>query len=217
MKMSSMDKVLIVEDHEDAATVLQGVVKTAFDSSTIRRVGTLAEGLEAIKEIQFDLALIDLGLPDGSGMDLIKALSTTKKTFTVVTTIFEDSEHLFDCLSAGAQGYLLKGHQQEEIVDLLQGILNGRPPLSPSIAEAILGYFHSSPPSRSDKPSVLTGRESEILQLIAKGCHVKEVAGMLLIANSTVSAHIKNIYQKLDIHNRAEATAAAVNLNLYSP
>ena len=217
MKMSSMDKVLIVEDHEDAATVLQGVVKTAFDSSTIRRVGTLAEGLEAIKEIQFDLALIDLGLPDGSGMDLIKALSITKKTFTVVTTIFEDSEHLFDCLSAGAQGYLLKGHQQEEIVDLLQGILNGRPPLSPSIAEAILGHFHSSPPSSREKPSVLTDRESEILQLIAKGCQVKEVAGMLLIANSTVSAHIKKIYQKLDIHNRAEATAAAVNLNLYSP
>lgn len=217
MKMSSVDKVLIVEDHEDVAAVLQGVVKQAFDSSTIRRVGTLAEGLQAIKEIQFDLALIDLGLPDGSGMDLIKALSTTKNTFTVVTTIFDDNEHLFDCLSAGAQGYLLKGHQQDEIVDLLQGILHGRPPLSPSIAQAILGHFHSSTPSRSEEPSLLTGRESEILQLIAKGCHVKEVAGMLLIANSTVSAHIKKIYQKLDIHNRAEATAAAVNLNLYSP
>jgi DNA-binding NarL/FixJ family response regulator len=212
-----MDKVLIVEDHEDVATVLQDVVKTAFDSSTIRRVGTLAEGLQAIEEIQFDLALIDLGLPDGSGMDLIKALSTTKKTFTVVTTIFDDNEHLFECLSAGAQGYLLKGHQQDEIVDLLQGILNGRPPLSPSIAQAILGHFHNGMLSRSEKPSILTGRESEILQLIAKGCQVKEVANMLLIANSTVSAHIKKIYQKLDIHNRAEATAAAVNLNLYSP
>jgi DNA-binding NarL/FixJ family response regulator len=217
MKMSSVDKVLIVEDHEDVAVVLQGVVKTAFDSSTIRRVGTLAEGLEAIQEIQFDLALIDLGLPDGSGMDLITALSTTKKTFTVVTTIFDDNEHLFDCLSAGAQGYLLKGHQQEEIVDLLQGILNGRPPLSPSIAQSILGHFHSDTQSKSEKPTILTARESEILQLIAKGCRVKEVAEMLLIATSTVSAHIKKIYQKLDIHNRAEATAAAVNLNLYSP
>ena len=217
MRMSSMDNVLIVEDHEDVAAVLQDVVKTAFDSSTIKRVGTLAEGLEAIKENQFDLALIDLGLPDGSGMYLIKALSTTQKTFTVVTTIFDDNEHLFDCLSAGAQGYLLKGHQQDEIVDLLQGILNGRPPLSPSIAQAILGHFRSDTKSKSKESSILTVRESEILQLIANGCHVKEVADMLLIANSTVSAHIKKIYQKLDIHNRAEATAAAVNLNLYSP
>ncbi len=144
-------------------------VKTAFDSTTIVCVGRLAEGLRAIRETQFDLALIDLGLPDGNGMDLIK------------------------------------------------GILDGRPPLSPSIAQAILKHFHNVAPRADEQPSALTGREAEVLQLIAKGCHVKEVAGMLLIANSTVSAHIKKISQKLDIHNRAEATAAAVNLNLYSP
>jgi DNA-binding NarL/FixJ family response regulator len=212
-----MDKVLIVEDHEDVASVLQDVVKTAFDSTTILWVDSLAEGMEAIKETQFDLALIDLGLPDGSGMDLIRELGTTKQTFVVVTTIFDDNEHLFECLSLGAQGYLLKGHQQAEIVEFLQGILNGKPPLSPSIAQEILKHFHNVTPREDEQSTALTGRESEVLQLIAKGCHVKEVAEMLRIANSTVSAHIKKIYQKLDIHNRAEATAAAVNLNLYNP
>lgn len=217
--MSFIDKVLIVEDHEEAAAVLQQVVKTVFDSSAILCVASLGEGLKAIKEKQFDLALIDLGLPDGNGIDLIKALSNSPKTFVVVTTIFDDDEHLFESLKAGAQGYLLKGHQQDEIADFLQGILNGRPPLSPSIAQAILGHFHivTSPNENEEEPSSLTDRESEVLQLIAKGCHVKEVAGMLEIANSTVSAHIKKIYQKLNIHNRAEATAAAVNLNLYNP
>ena len=217
MKMSTIDKVLIVEDHEDVAIVLQDVVKTALDPSTILRVGTLAEGRQAINEMQFDLGLIDLGLPDGSGKELIKELAISKKTFIVVTTIFDDNEHLFDCLSMGAQGYLLKGHQQEEIVEFLQGILDGRPPLSPSIAQAILQHFHRVTPREDKHASSLTDRELEVLQLIAKGCHVKEVAEMLLIASSTVSAHIKKIYQKLDIHNRAEATAAAVNLNLIKP
>ena len=134
-----------------------------------------------------------------------------------ITYIFDDNEHLFDCLSMGAQGYLLKGHQQEEIVEFLQGILDGRPPLSPSIAQEILKHFHRVTLPEDKQASSLTDRELEVLQLIAKGCHVKEVAEMLRIANSTVSAHIKKIYQKLDIHNRAEATAAAVNLNLISP
>jgi DNA-binding NarL/FixJ family response regulator len=217
MNMPSVDKVLIVEDHEDVATALQSVVKTALDPSTIQLVGSLAEGQQAIKEMQFDLALIDLGLPDGSGKDLIKALAISKKTFIVVTTIFDDNEHLFDCLSMGAQGYLLKGHHQEEIVEFLQGILDGRPPLSPSIAQEILKHFHRVTTPEDKQASSLTDRELEVLQLIAKGCHVKEVAEMLRIASSTVSAHIKKIYQKLDIHNRAEATAAAVNLNLINP
>lgn len=217
MNVSSVDKVLIVEDHEEVALALQGAVKTAFDSSTIQCAGSLAAARKAVSEMQFDLALVDLGLPDGSGMDLIQELAVSKQTFIVVTTIFDDNEHLFDCLSMGARGYLLKGHQQAEIVEFLQGILDGRPPLSPSIAQAILEHFHRVTPRENKQASGLTARELEVLQLIAKGCQVKEVAEMLLIAGSTVCAHIKKIYQKLDIHNRAEATAAAVNLNLIRP
>ncbi len=217
MRMSTVDRVLIVEDHPEVACALQQAVKKAFDSTSILQVGSLTAGQQAIKADRFDLALIDLGLPDGSGVELIRELSVSNKTFVVVTTTFDDDEHLFDCLSSGARGYLLKGHQEDEIIEFLQGILNGRPPLSPSIAQAILEHFHNNSPTDSETPSKLTCRESEVLKLIAKGCHVKEVAGMLFIADSTVSAHIKKIYQKLDIHNRAEATAAAVSLNLYSP
>jgi DNA-binding NarL/FixJ family response regulator len=217
MNISSADRVLILEDHEEVAISLEGAVKTAFNSSTIVRAVTLADARKAVSEQHFDLALIDLGLPDGSGMELIKELAVSGNTFMVVTTIFDDNEHLFDCLSMGAQGYLLKGHQEEEIVEFLQGILSGRPPLSPSIAQAILEHFHKDSPPEDMEVSTLTGREVEVLQLIARGCQVREVAELLHIANSTVSAHIKKIYQKLDIHNRAEATAAAVNLNLYNP
>lgn len=216
MKISSIDRVLIVEDHEETAKVLQKVVSKCFTSANITCSSNLQEGRSALQKARFDLALIDLGLPDGNGLELIREIADKSPTFIVVTTIFDDEEHLFESLKSGAHGYLLKGHQEDEITDFLRGILDGRPPLSPSIAYAVLKHFRVMKDNKQGK-SNLTERETEVLQLIAKGCHVTEVSEMLEIASSTVSAHVKKIYQKLDIHNRAEATAAAVNLNLYNP
>ncbi len=222
MTTASPSTILIVEDHIETATALQSVVKLVFDSATIVIAASLSDGLDRIREQSFDLALVDLGLPDGSGIDLIKVLSSTQNTFIVVTTIFDDDEHLFQSLQSGASGYLLKGHQQGELVSFLRGILTGSPPLSPTIAHAMLAHFRNQPASKATVPVALppvslTNRESEVLQLIAKGCQVSEVATLLEIAEGTVSAHVKKIYEKLDVHNRAEATIAAIGLNLVTP
>ncbi|MFT5793071.1 MAG: DNA-binding NarL/FixJ family response regulator [Saprospiraceae bacterium] len=217
MRMSTIDRVLIVEDHGSAAKMLRQIIESVFDSSTIVVAETLAAGMRAISEYDFQLALIDLGLPDGRGVDLIEVLAVSQTTFIVVTTTFDDDEHLFQSLRAGAQGYLLKGQQREALEELFRGILTGAPPLSPSIAMSVLAHFREAPVAAETDLEGLTAREIEVLQLIARGCKGSEVASLLAVARSTVASHIKSIYQKLDIHNRAEAAAAAVRLNLYKP
>ena len=171
----------------------------------------------------YSMALLDLGLPDGNGLDLIRYAAENRRCMLIiVTTIFDDEEHLFDALRLGANGYLLKGHSKAELGSYLSEAVSGRPALSPRIAQSMLGHFRESEQnlaSNEDEKLLeqLTNREREILSLIAKGCGVKEVGDLLEISSNTVSHHIKNLYSKLNVHNRAEATAAAVQLNIFNP
>lgn len=239
-----IERILIVEDHLITAEFMKKVVATSLSPHRIDSAHTYKKALRLISTEDYDLALVDIGLPDGNGLDIIELLSSKENTFTVVTTIFDSDEYVFDALKVGASGYLVKGHNEDEMKEYLLGILKGKPPLSPSIAMSILDYFHRSPKrgeriqsnsehSASEKHNSLselenkplkqkifaslTKRETEVLQLIAKGCHVKNVSEMLDISPATVSSHIKKTYRKLNIHNRAEATAAAISLDLYRP
>jgi DNA-binding NarL/FixJ family response regulator len=221
--VTEIKSVLIVEDHKDAAQTLNNVVTAAFDSPSVDIAHTFAEGLKLLRTNTYSIALLDLGLPDGNGLDLIQyAAENRRSTLIVVTTIFDDEVHLFDALRLGANGYLLKGHSAKELGDYLREAVSGRPALSPRIAQSMLGYFReteSSTSNREDEKLLeqLTSREKEILSLIAKGYGVKEVGELLDISSNTVSHHIKNLYSKLNVHNRAEATAAAVQLNIFNP
>jgi DNA-binding NarL/FixJ family response regulator len=234
-----VESVLIVEDHRDAANILRMVVNEVFPEAAIEVAYTFAEGLSCLENSRYAIALLDLGLPDGDGLDLIRYVARNHgETLTIVTTIFDDEEHLFDALKFGASGYLLKGYSAEELADYLGEAIAGRPALSPRIAKSMLGYFRQSEGKGAghteaygkehgdeygEKQSEqllleqLTQRELDVLTLIAKGCGVKEVSTLLSISSNTVSHHIKNLYSKLNIHNRAEATAAAVQLNIFKP
>ncbi len=217
-----MDNVLIVEDHGEAAKVLAEVVRKNFDNPSVSISATVADAMHKLNDEFFDMALLDIGLPDGSGIDLVRYINTNNlNTLTVVTTIFDDEKHLFDALQAGASGYLLKGHSEDELGVYLNDAVEGKPPLSPGVAQSVLAYFRDIkvvPEPAPDRDDIgLTDREVEILTFIAKGYQVKEVGTLLDISPNTVSFHVKRIYKKLNVHNRAEATAAAVNMKLYSP
>lgn len=223
VEITEIKSVLIVEDHKVAAETLGTVVNQAFDGPSIDVAHTFAEGLKLLRTNTYSIALLDLGLPDGNGLDLIRyAAENRRSTLIVVTTIFDDEEHLFDALRFGANGYLLKGHSPAELGDYLTEAVAGRPALSPRIAQSMLGFFRETESSNTNAEDEklleqLTNREKEILSLIAKGCGVKEVGDLLEISSNTVSHHIKNLYSKLNVHNRAEATAAAVQLNIFNP
>jgi two-component system, NarL family, nitrate/nitrite response regulator NarL len=228
-------KVLILEDNPVARTFLARVVRESFsDDIQITDAGDLASAHRQIAASRgtssgasrhdgaepFKLILVDLELPDGSGLELLAALTQYPAT-KIVTTLYSDDDHLFPALKKGADGYLLKEDRFEVLVEELQKIVRGQPPLSPAIARRLLTHFrhHQSTPSTATaRPSAmepppehdrLTPRESEVLTLLSKGFTIKEIANLMGIKWFTVNDHIKSIYKKLNVSSRAEAAVLA--------
>lgn len=161
------------------------------------------------------LALIDLGLPDGSGVSLIERLRARGDTLCIVATVFDDDAHLFPALRAGAQGYVLKDQSTQTLADMLHGIAAGQPPLSPSIERRLLRYFQPIP-APADEPN-LRPRETDVLRLSAKGMTLAEVSEALGLSRHTVSGYLKDVYRKLSVSSRAEATLEATRRGLVNP
>ncbi len=248
-------KVLIVEDNPVARSFLGRVVRESFsDQLMITEASDLESARRQVSESQswslarsngasmralpgsdqqhlFKLMMVDLELPDGNGMELLAELSHYPAT-KIVTTLYSDDEHLFPALQCGADGYLLKEDRFEVLVEELQKIVRGQPPLSPAIARRLLTHFRhgsaadkphaqnvpsafqSSRPASLDRPAAtdharLTPRESEVLTYLSKGFTIKEIANLMGIKWFTVNDHIKSIYKKLNVSSRAEAAVLA--------
>lgn len=212
-----MKTILIVEDLPEVSAWLMSLVCRVFPDADIEQAHDYATAchrlMSTAPETLPDLALIDLGLPDGDGTELIQHLKAARPdAYCVVTTIFDDAQHLFPALRSGADGYLLKDEDEQEFLRALDGIIHGRPPLSPSVAQMMLQQFR---PAQLDVP--LTGREEDVLVLIANGYSVRMAAESLGISTNTASGYLKALYQKLHVNNRAEATIKAVKMGLVLP
>lgn len=209
---------LLVEDQIPTCEFLTKVLNLTFPELEIVIKNNVKEALTWINEYtqtknppSLPLALIDLGLPDGSGVELIRHLKKHEpKTMNIVVTIYDDDHYLFSALAAGASGYLLKEHDKDLLANILKRIEHGEPPLSPSIAHRVLSHFHTA----SDTSNDLTARETETLTLIAKGLTVAEAAAQMKLSPQTVAGYVKIIYQKLHISSRAEATHEAIRRGL---
>jgi DNA-binding NarL/FixJ family response regulator len=210
-----MKTALILEDFTDTRVWLCEVLSAAFERIQVVEAATVAQARKLISTHSFDLALIDINLPDGNGIDIIEEITAkSPTTYCVVATIFDDDQHLFPALQAGAQGYLLKEQPKEQFIDNLQGLLRGEPPLSPAIARKILRHFQAPEPKQQAPEFDLSGREKEILTLVAKGLRRGEIGPMLGISPHTVASHLKTIYGKLNVSSRAEATVEALRMGL---
>ncbi len=208
-----MKTALILEDIPESQTWLAEAMGSAFPGIALHPAGSLAEARQWLSAHPAPgLAIIDLGVPDGSGVELIMELNRdAPQTLCIVASIYDSDEHLFPALRAGARGYLLKDQPLAQIVELLKGIVEGRPPLSPAIARKLLGYFQ---PSREAAHERLTERETEVLRCIAKGFTLVETASLLNISPHTASGYVKGIYRKINVSCRAEAALVARNMGL---
>lgn len=210
---------LIVEDRPDTAAWLAGVVAETFPDMSVAMAGTLREARRWLAEgadaATFRLALLDLGLPDGSGVELVAEIARDfPGAQPVVATIYDDDAHLFDSLAAGAQGYVLKQEHPDTVAACLRRIEAGEPPLSPSIARRMLERLRPRPLPKPKDEARLTPREVEVLTLLARGLSGPEAAREIGLKPQTVAGYVKVIYQKLHVSSRAEAVLAAAERGL---
>ena len=213
-----MKNILLLEDLPEIRIWLKSLVLQVFPNATITECSRIHDALHQVQAQCFDLALCDLGLPDGDGTDVVARLHELQpEVLSVVVTIHDDDEHLFPALQAGAYGYILKEQPRELIIEQLQRIAQGEPPLSPSIARKVIKYFASMPkPVTDNLPEVsLTERESEVLLRVAKGYTLPEIGVQLGLSRHTIADYVKQIYRKLNVSSRAEAALEAQRLGLF--
>jgi DNA-binding NarL/FixJ family response regulator len=219
----STTTVMVVEDDPAFLARFCRIVSQAPELSLMAAVGDLASALRAIERHGPDVLLTDLGLPDGSGIDLIRETARRHPaTDIMVITVFGDEQHVIASIEAGATGYILKDSLPDEFVGLITQLRTGGSPISPVIARQLLRRMQPAAAvtaqvgeARSPVPEAgLSPRESEVLGLIAKGFNFAEIARLLEISPHTITAHVKKIYQKLAVHSRGEAVYEATRMGL---
>jgi len=207
--------VLIVEDEPEFLRIYCEAITREPDFRLSGAVSTLSAAMALVEQAVPDVLVVDLGLPDGNGADLIRrAVKRRPDCDALVLTVFGDDQHVIDAIEAGATGYLLKDSPVGELARCIRELRAGGAPISPSIARRLLARMRAPAEKPAAQVSPLTEREAEILRLVAKGLSFTEVGGALEISAHTVVAHVKKIYRKLSVHSRGEAVFEATQLGL---
>ena len=220
-----MIRVLLVEDEPGFAERFSDIVRSDPEFELIGIAPNCAAARAILATTGPDILLADLGLPDGSGIEIIR--ETAKKypqCDIMVVTVFGDEDHVLASIEAGAAGYVLKDSIPEEFIGLLRQLRAGGSPITPVIARKLLSRFKatagtasskaSAEAAKPDVPHILSPRETEVLTYIAKGFSFNEIADLLGMSAHTVTTHVKRIYQKLAVHSRGEAVYEATQMGL---
>jgi DNA-binding NarL/FixJ family response regulator len=200
-------KVSIVEDDPKAREILVDWINRAEGFKCVSNHGSGEDALEHIPAHQPQVVLMDINLPGMNGPECVRRLKPNlPETQFVMLTVYEDSDHIFQALQAGASGYLLKQTQRSELMAALRDVNAGGSPMTANIARKVVKAFHQL--AAPEKLAVdLSARESEVLQLLAQGYLYKEIADTLGISLPTVNTYIRRIYEKLHVRSRAQAVA----------
>lgn len=205
-------RILIIEDDAAMRDHLAGVIKTLPGYRVVRTAATYAQGARAIKQAEYDLALIDLALPDGNGLGLIREVATQAGRKSMVISVFGDRRSVLDATSAGVDGYLIKDGNLEQIARAVEQVVAGHTPISPAVATHLIRQLRAR--TQDSDTDVLTPREHEVLSHLARGYTYKEIAAKCAISTNTVSFHTKQIYDKLCVNSRGEAIYKALNAGI---
>lgn len=210
-------RLLLVDDHLLFRKGLASLLAQEKDIEVVAEAGTGQEALEKISQHMPDVVLLDIFMPGSNGLELTR---TIKQEFpyvkVVILTVSEEEHHLFEAIKAGAQGYLTKGISPGELVEMIRGINLGEAPISRKTAAKLLESYarQSREPSLL---SVLSKREREVLELVAKGLSNRQIGESLFISEQTVKNHLRNILEKLHLENRVQAAVMALKEGLNRP
>lgn len=215
--------IVIVEDEPEFRRRFAQIIESEPSMRLVSVAANRREAQAVLDNEDFDVLLIDLGLPDGNGIDLIRQVSKKRPDADImVVTVFGDEQHVVSSIEAGATGYILKDSTPADVISCIRLLRAGGSPVSPVVARSVLRAIRnrmsatSSAATRATAPenNPLSVRETEILQLLAKGMSFGEIGEILGISPHTVTAHIKKIYRKLAVHSRGEAVYEATQMGL---
>lgn len=205
--------IILYEDN----TLLSESIQSMFRlSEKVELIGAFENPKKAtlhIKELKPELLIMDIDMPGMSGIEAVKQIRSIDKEIPILMlTVFDDNDHVFEAICAGASGYLLKKHISNRLFSAIDEVLEGGAPMSPSVARMVLASMHQK--AHSNNPYHLTPKESEVLTSLSKGNGYKLIADQLAISIDTVRSHIRKIYGKLHVHSQTEAVSKAINEKL---
>jgi len=212
-------QVAIVEDDDLVRDSMVRIVQSAQELQLIWVAESVAGALAQLARAPFDVLLVDLGLPDGSGLEVIRQARLIKPgAHIMVSTVFGDESHVIAAIEAGASGYLLKANSSETLIQEIRQLHAGGSPISPIIARLLLRRFQSltveSSSSASPTTPLLSPREAEVLQLMTKGFSYSEIARLMDVRLHTIHTFVRRMYSKLDVSNKVEAINEARMMGL---
>ena len=201
--------VCIVDDNRDLRNALEEIIDMSEGFKCIGTIGTAQEAISQIPILKPDVVLMDINLgSDENGIDCVKALKhKVPSTNFMMCTVYEENEKIFQALTAGASGYILKKTAPTQMLEAIRELYLGGAPMSSQIARKVVAAFQNKPPGSGETESLqtLSNREKEILEQLSKGLMYKEIAAELFISPETVRKHVYHIYEKLHVTNRIEA------------
>lgn len=204
--------VALIEDDSGTRASLREIIASAADCRCVGEFRTVAEAIAGIPQVAPKVVLVDVNLPDGTGVDCVRKLAPTMPaTEFVMLTLYQDGDILFDALAAGAHGYLIKPVRVDELLAAIRDVVEGGSPMSSMVARRIVRSFerhapvHVAPLPKGSEMLELAPREREVLDLLAAGAMYKEVAKQLGVSRNTVITYIRRIYKKLHVHSRHHA------------
>ena len=199
--------VSIVEDDPQVRGSLAKLIDSAPGFRCVSRHGSAENALEEIPKIKPDVTLMDINLPGINGVECVRRLKPQLPgTQIIMLTVYQNTEHIFNALAAGATGYMLKQTPPAELLSAIKEVNGGGSPMSSHIARKIVQSFQRSPSAAAEAES-LSPREAEVLDLLAKGFLYKEIAEQMKVSYATVHTHIRHVYEKLHVRSRTEAVA----------
>jgi len=213
-------RLLLVDDHEVVRSGLRMLLDSEQDVEIVGEAGTAEEALRAVRELEPDVVLMDIGLPDLSGIEAATRIREIRPQVAVVAlTIHEDKEYFFRMLDAGASGYVPKRAAPEELLTAIRAAAKGEVYLYPSLATLLVkDYMGQDPDDREARIlNGLTERELEVLGHLADGASNSEIGDTLQISPKTVARHRENIMRKLNLHSRTELVKYAIRKGIISP
>ena len=200
--------VSIVEDNSQIRSSLAKLIDSSPGYRCMSKHGSAEEALKEIPELRPQVVLMDINLPGLNGVECTRQLKPQLPgTQIIMLTVYQNTEHIFNALAAGATGYMLKQTPPPELLAAIKDVHAGGSPMSSHIARKLVQSFQPLPTTKDEETASLSPRESEVLVLLAKGFLYKEIAEQMKVSYATVHTHIRHIYEKLHVRSRTEAVA----------